>query len=364
LTARVPREATKGMHNQYQYQSVPTDGKEAETHAIQEDEVSSSCACCPPESALDEPDCITNLVVILILAGVVVAFALSWLIGLLTLMALMPACVMMWICYFNAPHHRASVNVNLVSRNFALGVLGALPVALIELFLLWIYEDMTNVKLSDLNGDGSKKLLKHPVALIWVSAFVLSFIVAGFCEESLKYWLVKRRGDEIDNPHGIVVLGLAGALGFASLENLLYVYAGGIETAISRALVSVPMHGLTGCIIGAYVAYDRFVKESQEPSFGFLRIIRYPVLLHGTFDFALVILVLYGIANQGLYRLIPLIICPLVVLTAYVLYHRLSSLYQPVQETFVHNRFGLLPTDMEDDTRQMEPWRPETVGDP
>jgi protease PrsW len=72
---------------------------------------------------------------------------------------------------------------------------------------------------------------------------------------------VALRSRYFDEPMDGVVYGTAVGLGFATVENVLYVLsakAGWESVAIMRAFVSVPFHGALGAIAGAYIARARF----------------------------------------------------------------------------------------------------------
>ena len=74
-------------------------------------------------------------------------------------------------------------------------------------------------------------------------------------------------------------------MGFAAVENILYVVPGGIGTGIVRALISVPGHFLFGVILGYYLSLAKFNSEKRG------RYIIIGLLLamaaHGLFDWLL-----------------------------------------------------------------------------
>lgn len=103
------------------------------------------------------------------------------------------------------------------------------------------------------------------------------------------------RKDYIGDPQALVLYAITAACGFSLMENLQYTLFRansstmvGVEVATVRAILTVPMHAGTGCVIGAMIARRRFVGRtvaSERPGFG--RIIAMPVLLHGSFDWVL-----------------------------------------------------------------------------
>jgi hypothetical protein len=80
-----------------------------------------------------------------------------------------------------------------------------------------------------------------------------------------------------------IVYGVAAAMGFATLENIFYVFQHGIGTGILRALLSVPSHGIEGAIIGYYLGLGKFNPGSMRKNV--LTGLSIAILFHGTFDF-------------------------------------------------------------------------------
>jgi len=132
-------------------------------------------------------------------------------------------------------------------------------------------------------------------------AFLVSFFVAGLCEESLKYFIVQRYRTLHIQSHSmknVVLYGTFGALGFSALENWGYTLQGGsnwgllIFIAVTRIMYGTTLHTLTGTLIGIGVAKRDFVNERLPLGSGcgasfktWLRIIAVPILIHGLFDF-------------------------------------------------------------------------------
>ena len=120
--------------------------------------------------------------------------------------------------------------------------------------------------------------------------FYSAFIEAAFCEELCKFvilfltvWWNKNFNEYMD---GIVYATFVG-LGFACVENILYVYEGGVGTGIVRALLSVPGHFLFAVVMGYFFSLAKF---SGKGSFGYLMAALFgAVLAHGLFDWLLMI---------------------------------------------------------------------------
>lgn len=95
-------------------------------------------------------------------------------------------------------------------------------------------------------------------------AALKSFIVIAPVEETVKLgvvllfiWNNVNFNEEND---GIVYTGAA-AIGFALLENIMYVLQSGFGTGIMRAVTSIPLHTFTGVLMGYFVGVARFTPD-------------------------------------------------------------------------------------------------------
>lgn len=157
---------------------------------------------------------------------------------------------------------------------FGLGVLTVIPVLLVAWPL-------------SLVGKG----LADPFALGAFGAFA----TAAIPEEFFKFvvvWFYASRHREFDEPMDGVVYGATASLGFATLENILYVGSGGLGVAILRAFTAVPGHAFAGAIMGYYVGRARFTPTGERGNLIFAAL-AIPTLLHGLYDFPLLTLRAY-----------------------------------------------------------------------
>ena len=116
-----------------------------------------------------------------------------------------------------------------------------------------------------------------------------AFVLSGLCEEFAK-WVVfiaaVYHWEEFDEPLDGVVYGAAVALGFATLENILYVARLGVGAAFSRALFAVPLHALCGGSMGYYAGRAKFDHGTALWRDRTL-CLAVPVAFHGLYNFAL-----------------------------------------------------------------------------
>ena len=122
--------------------------------------------------------------------------------------------------------------------------------------------------------------------------FFDAFVLAGLLEELAK-WVVLVAGvyawREFDEPMDGLLYGVAVALGFATLENFLYLSSRGLDIAWQRAIFAVPAHALFGGCMGYYVGRAKFgVNERAAHFWRCLTLsLLVPVTFHGAYDFAL-----------------------------------------------------------------------------
>lgn len=118
-----------------------------------------------------------------------------------------------------------------------------------------------------------------------------AFTLAALPEEACKYAILMfyvRKHSAFDEPMDGLVYGSAASLGFATLENMLYVDAGGWTTAIARATTAVPLHAMLGAIMGDYIARAKF--EPARRTSLHLRAFVYPLILHGMYNAPLLVM--------------------------------------------------------------------------
>jgi protease PrsW len=133
-----------------------------------------------------------------------------------------------------------------IIRIFLLGALVAIPIAIGESF-----------------------------AGIFVSEFLIFVIVAPVMEECGKFFVIKRYAyhtSEFDEPVDGIIYAVAAALGFATLENILYIFSvPSTELAtlfwmvIGRAVLSVPGHALFTSITGYSLGIAKLGNPRDAP---------------------------------------------------------------------------------------------------
>lgn len=104
------------------------------------------------------------------------------------------------------------------------------------------------------------------------SRVIVAFVVAGLIEEGMKFlfvrWLAFHR-PELNEPYDGILYAVAVSLGFATIENMLYVL-GAAQFGVSplviivvRAVLAVPGHALWGVIMGSYIGRAKFAVATK-----------------------------------------------------------------------------------------------------
>ena len=124
----------------------------------------------------------------------------------------------------------------------------------------------------------------------------LSFIVAGLIEEGLKFiflnlFLLKEKS--FDEKLDGIIYSVILSLGFACVENIMYLFFEesnlAYKVGIMRGLVSIPTHIMFGIIMGYYFSKFKFENTKIRKRQYLVISLIFPVVLHGVFDFILMI---------------------------------------------------------------------------
>ena len=185
--------------------------------------------------------------------------------------AIIPTLVILWYIHFADYFPEPS---RVVWTTFGLGVASILPVLAVELPVL--------IAIDAIEGP-------------YLYGFAAAFLCAALPEEFFKFLIVRLyscRHSAFDERMDGIVYGVAASLGFAALENVMYVVQGGWPVAIARAATAVPLHAVCGAIMGDYIAEARFPLRLpvRSPRRSYALALIVPVLFHGLYDVPLIAL--------------------------------------------------------------------------
>lgn len=128
-----------------------------------------------------------------------------------------------------------------------------------------------------------------------------AFVCAAGLEESAKLfllWLLLRKNPHFDERMDGIVYACCVGMGFAGLENIFYLLSNLdslMTVAITRGVLSVPGHFFYAVFMGYFYSLA-FFGSSEHKTRNLLLAWAIPVLVHGAFDFALMVMAV----NEGL----------------------------------------------------------------
>jgi len=176
-----------------------------------------------------------------------------------------------------------------ILKIFFYGVIVTIPVFLLQVGLSAILDHLKSSGLFD----------GYPV----IADILKWFIVIALTEELLKYVVVKMAilgNPELDEPLDIMLYMVVSALGFAALENVLYLFSPIDHVAFAdvikvtviitfiRFVGSTFLHTLCSALLGYFLALSSLRSKKRFPLFitGLLS----ATLLHGLYDFSIMVI--------------------------------------------------------------------------
>ncbi|WP_066632992.1 PrsW family glutamic-type intramembrane protease [Labilibacter marinus] len=186
----------------------------------------------------------------------------------LLLISIAPVAIILVYIYYRDKYEKEPIS--LLLKGLVAGMLIVLPVIVVERAI----------------SAGLPYIFSEKIGM----AFGNAFLVAGFSEEAFKllavYILIWKNPNFNERFDGIVYAVFV-SLGFALVENIMYVFSNGLSVGISRAFTAVPAHAMFGIVMGYYLGLAKFIKESRSKYM--LLAILVPILFHGIYDFILMV---------------------------------------------------------------------------
>ena len=191
---------------------------------------------------------------------------------ILFILALLPIAI---LGYYTYSQDRDKEPKRLLLKLF----LGGLGAAILTVILSFALRMIFPVFGTDIENYGIIKML------------IYTLVIVSFIEEISKFiftYLISYHNKEYDQLYDMIVYAVFVSLGFAWIENLLYVFDGGITIAISRLLFAVPTHASVAVFMGYYLSLSKYAEikklEKQRKKY-ILYSILVPTILHGIYDF-------------------------------------------------------------------------------
>jgi len=155
----------------------------------------------------------------------------------------------------------SSSDVAVVVRSFLFGILLVFPIMMLQ-YVIQAEWNLTN---------------------IWFQAVVASASVEEFFKWLVVYYTVYKH-IAFDEPYDGIVYAVAVSLGFATLENLLYLLLNGLEMALWRALLPGSGHALFAIFMGYYLGLAKFTGNLQMQRKRLLASLFLPIALHAAYN--------------------------------------------------------------------------------
>lgn len=176
------------------------------------------------------------------------------------LMGIISPAFLLYLIYIRTQKDKdINIAVNVI-RCFILGMLIVLPISFLEETLM-----KQGLPTANLGIMLSNLLIIAPLEELGKLAIVFSII---------------KNKINLKTPPNLIIFSVAGAMGFALIENIIYVANGGIATGLLRAISSVPMHASTAVIIGIFGSYEIIGNNKNHWWIGFL----IAVLMHAFYN--------------------------------------------------------------------------------
>ena len=156
-----------------------------------------------------------------------------------------------------------------LAKAFGGGVLSAIVAVILELFIL---EGIVRL---DLPGNV-------------LPAFAIALFNAAIPEELCKFlflWIFVWHSKDFDEFFDGIVYAVFVSMGFACIENILYVFQNGSGVALLRAFTAVPAHFFFAVIMGYYFSLAKFEPSARRSHM--IKGISGAIVAHAIYDFIL-----------------------------------------------------------------------------
>ncbi|WP_158840853.1 PrsW family intramembrane metalloprotease [Polaribacter sp. L3A8] len=186
----------------------------------------------------------------------------------LLLLAIAPATIIILYIYFKDKFEKEPIGF--LFKNFLLGA-------------------TASVLLTVILGGFASKLIPLSEGTSILQQFLKAFVVVALVEEFSKYVIVRyysQRNKEYNEQFDGIVYAVMVSMGFATLENVLYVFQHGVSTGVMRAFTAVPAHATFAILMGYFMGKAKFSKNRIVLN---LTGLFFATLFHGAYDFFLFI---------------------------------------------------------------------------
>ena len=180
-------------------------------------------------------------------------------------LAIAPGIAISMYIYFKDKHEKEPLKLLVIS--FVLGVLSVIPITVLSLIGNYFFDF-------------------NPRSSSFYFSLVSCVVGIGLIEEYSKFIFVRYytyKKEDFNEPFDGIVYCVMVSMGFATIENILYVYEGGQAVAWTRMFTAVPMHAIFAIIMGYYMGIQKFYNKKNYALIGLF----YASILHGVYDFVI-----------------------------------------------------------------------------
>jgi protease PrsW len=197
-------------------------------------------------------------------------------------LALAPGAAIILYIYLKDKHEREPLSLLMIS--FLYGGLSTL----LTLFISWPINALILTKEDDV-----------------VHQFWNAFFKVALVEEFSKFFFVRFilfYNKNFNEPFDGIVYAVMVSMGFATLENVLYVYQYGVATGIMRMFTAVPAHATFAILMGFFLGKAKFTHR-RVFYFSLIALLS-AAIFHGSYDYFLFISYVPGIWTGAVVSLI------------------------------------------------------------
>ena len=175
------------------------------------------------------------------------------------LIAVLPSCILLMVVKHLDLYEKEPAS--LLIKLFFLGMLSVIPAIILE------------------------SMVVLPTYTVF-QVFVYAFVGVALIEEGIKLYMVNaalKKATSFNEVFDGIIYCVYVSLGFATVENIMYVLQYGTSTGIVRALTAVPAHAVFAVSMGYFMG----LTKSGRLRSGKILILLAPTLLHTLYDFIL-----------------------------------------------------------------------------
>ncbi len=192
-----------------------------------------------------------------------------WSIRILLILAVVPGAILMYLVYRQDRVEKESPK--LLAKLFIFGALTVISAMILEL--------IGGAIVNRLLGD-----TEYPFI------FCYFFLVVGLAEELGKFVVLKLatwKNPEFNYHFDAIVYAVFTGMGFAIVENVMYVFTNGIATGLMRAVTALPGHLTFAVFMGHFYGQAKYCEANGDEKGKRLNLflsLVVPVAVHGMYD--------------------------------------------------------------------------------